>query len=212
MNAKRQRHNTKSKESASQERMAHFAFLYGDIRENVNAVGYESNLAGKELARFCVRAGLGGHERDQAVFLYTTLCHVGVWVKQAIESAEINADGKVRHLKALRHNLSAVTIPYPPMLNMEPYIANLRGFYEAADFYGREKLKRIYLIQHPKEIKTRVVFDEHRTFQTDELIQGVITLEMARHAGHRIKLGDFDDKVQWFNALLESIKPKERKN
>ncbi len=192
--------------------MAHFAFLYGDVRELVNSVGYESNLAGKELARFCVRAGLGGHERDQAVFLYTTLCHVGVWVKQAIEAAEINADGKIKHLKALRYNLTATSIPYPPMLNIEPYLTNLRGFYEAADFYGREKLKRIYLIHHPKEIKTRVVFDEHRTFETDELIQGVLTLEMARHAGHRVKLGDYGDKVQWFEAMLEAIKPKEKRN
>lgn len=212
MNAKRQRHNTKSKEYASQERMAQFAFLYSDIREKVNSVGYESNLAGLDLARFCVRAGLGGHERDQAVFLYTTLCHVGVWVKQAIEGAEIIAGVRIKNLKSLRNNLTSASMPYPPTLNCEPYLISLRGFYEAADFYGREKLKKIYLIQHPREIKTRVVFDEHRSFQTDELIQGVLTLEMARHAGHRIKLSDYNEKTHWFNDLLEAIKPKERKN
>lgn len=212
MNAKKQFHRTKTQEYASQERLAHFAFLYSDVRENVTSTGYESNLAGKELARFCVRAGLGGHERDQAVFLYTVLCHVGVWVKQSIELAQVMNNGKVRCLNSLLQNLSPSHTAYPPMLQMEPYLVNLRGFYEGADASGREKLRRIYLVNHPREVKTRIVFDEHRSFYTDELIQGVLTLELSRNSGARVKLCDFKDKVDWFDTLLESVKPKGKRN
>lgn len=207
MSAKLHRHRTKTQENFANERVAQFAFLYSDLRDNITAVSYESNLAGKEMARFCVRAGLGGHERDQAVFLFTTLSHVGVWVKQIIEQAQTTYGGKIKDLNLLMNNLTPGTSSSPPWLNVEPYLVDLRGFYMRSEDYSREKLRRIYLVNHPRDIKTRVSFDEHRTVYCDELIQGVLTLEMARHAGSRIKMSDFKDKVSWYNNLLDSIQP-----